>query len=79
MYSQNEVKRLLEKVVEMMQERSEMVMPKVHSQLLKIADDRADAAEREAHVLKKEVGEEDYQMEMAYNYPLLLLICRLHI
>ena len=53
--SREETGRLLNKVEEMMRERSEMVTHKVHTQLLKISDSRADEAEQRVHQLENEV------------------------
>ena len=53
--SQNEVRRLLDRVTEASREKSEMVSNKVHTQLMQIADEKAAAAEQRAHELEKEV------------------------
>ena len=54
--SQGEVKRLLDRLAEMSYERSEMVSGKVHSELMKIADNKTHAAETKAAELQTEVG-----------------------
>ena len=53
--SQEEVQRLLDKMEDLTQERGEMVSHRVHSRLLKIADERADEAEKRVHELEAEV------------------------
>lgn len=53
--SQNEVRRLLDRVTEASRDKSEMVSSKVHIQLLQIADEKAAAAEQRTHELEKEV------------------------
>lgn len=55
LHSQEEVQRLLDKMEELTQERGEMVSHRVHSRLLKIADERADEAEKRVHELEAEV------------------------
>ena len=55
LHSQEEVQRLLDKMDELTQERGEMVSHRVHNHLLKIADERADEAERRVHELEAEV------------------------
>jgi hypothetical protein len=53
--SQGEVRRLLDRLAEMTHERAEMVSSKVHSELMKIADDKTHEAEAKAVVLQAEV------------------------
>ena len=53
--SQNEVRRLLDRVTEASRDKSEMVSSKVHIQLLQIADEKAAAAEQRTYELEKEV------------------------
>ena len=53
--SQNEVRRLLNRITEASREKSEMVSNKVHTQLMQIADEKAAAAEQRANELEKEV------------------------
>ncbi len=56
--SQNEVRRLLDRVSEASRDRAEMVSSKVHTHLLQIADERAMAAETRAQELENEVRRE---------------------
>jgi hypothetical protein len=53
--SQGEVRRLLDRLAEMTHERAEMVSSKVHSELMKIADDKTHEAEAKAVVLQAEI------------------------
>ena len=54
--SREETQKLLNKVEEMMQERSEMVTHRIHAQLLRISDARADEAEKRVQEVEKEVS-----------------------
>ena len=54
--SQGEVKRLLDSLTELRQERSEMVSGRVHNELMKIADDKARAAEAKVAEMQHEVS-----------------------
>ena len=53
--AQSEVRRLLDRVAEASRDRSEMVSSRVHTQLIQIADERAQAAERRNLELEREV------------------------
>ena len=53
--AQAEVRRLLDRVAEASRDRSEMVSSRVHTQLIQIADERAQAAERRSLQLEREV------------------------
>jgi hypothetical protein len=61
--SREETQKLLNKVEEMMQERSEMVTHRIHAQLLRISDARADEAEKRVQEVEKEM--EAVRAEMA--------------
>ena len=54
--SQAEVKRLLDRLNELSRDRQEMVSSKVHTELLKLSDQRADAAEMKVKQLELEVS-----------------------
>ena len=54
--SQNEVKRLSDRVTEASRDKAEMVSSKVHTQLIQIADEKAMAAEMRTQELEKEVS-----------------------
>ena len=53
--AQSEVRRLLDRVAEASRDRSEMVSSRVHTQLMQIADERAQTAERKSLELEREV------------------------
>ena len=53
--AQSEVRRLLDRVSEASRDRSEMVSNRVHTQLIQIADERAEVAERRSMELEKQV------------------------
>ena len=53
--TQSEVQRLLDRVAESSRDRSEMVSSRVHTQLIQIADERAQVAERRNLELEREV------------------------
>ena len=55
--AQSEVRRLLDRVSEASRDRSEMVSNRVHTQLIQIADERAEVAERRSMELEKQVSE----------------------
>ena len=53
--AQSEVRRLLDRVAEASRDRSEMVSNRVHTQLIQIADERAEVAERRNLELERQV------------------------
>ena len=53
--TQSEVRRLLDRVAEASRDRSEMVSSRVHTQLIQIADERVQAAEKKSLELEREV------------------------
>ena len=55
LHSQSEVQRLLDRVGELSQDRREMVSNKVHTQLLRLSDERAEAAEMRVKELESQV------------------------
>ena len=56
LHSQSEVQRLLTRVEDLSRDNHEMVSSKVHNQLLRLADEKADRAERKLKEIETEVS-----------------------